>query len=430
MKLLVIGRGAREHSLIWKIHQSPDVSKIYSATGNAGIASMAECVPIRAENIRELANFAEKKGIDLTVVGGPEVSFTEGIVDEFAARGLPILGPTKEAAKIEGSKTFAKKMMREHGIPTAGFESFADHEEAFAYIEKVGPPLAIKADGMTGGKGFIIAKDMATAKVAVHVILKDRQFGTAGSRVIVEELLRGIDVSVLAFTDGETIVPVATALYYKNAYDGDQGPITGGMGAVSPAPVINDVMERRITDEILIPSLEAMKNEGLNYKGILQIETIITDEGPRVVEFHVRFGDPETQVMLPRLESDIVKLFKSMLDGTLKEEQVKLSAQKAVAVVLVSGGYPMRYGIDKHVSGLDSIENTDNRVLFHAGTRSLNGRVLSLGGRVINLVGLADTFNEAAGKAYEVIDAIEYEGKHFRKDIARKEIEREQGTRV
>ncbi len=426
MKLLVIGRGGREHSLIWKIHQSPDVSKIYSATGNAGISGLAECVPIRAENIHELADFAEKKGIDLTVVGGPEISFMEGIVDEFVSRGLPILGPTKEAAKIEGSKTFAKKMMRENGIPTSAFESFSDRDEAFAYIERVGHPLAIKADGMTGGKGFIIAKDAATAKVAVHVILKDRQFGQAGSRVIIEELLRGIDVSVLAFTDGDTIVPVATALYYKNAYDGDQGPITGGMGAVSPAPVIDQAMEKRIMDEVLVPSLAAMKSEGLNYKGILQIETIITKDGPKVVEFHVRFGDPETQVMLPRLESDIVKLFKAMMNGTLKEEQVKLSQRKAVAVVLVSGGYPMRYSVNEEVGGLGALKETDNRIILHAGTCQKSGKLVTMAGRVVNVVGLSDTFAGAAEEAYAVIDEITYNGKHYRKDIARKEIDREQ----
>lgn len=417
MKLLVIGRGAREHALIWKISQNPRVKKIYSATGNAGISELAEQVNIRAEEVKKLADFAEKKKIDITVVGGPEVAFTEGIVDEFKKRGLNILGPTREVARLEASKTFAKEFMKKYGIPTARFGSFCDEKEAFEYIERMGPPFAVKADGLTQDKGFIIARDKATAKVAVHVILKDQEFGEAGNRVIIEELLKGVETTVLAFTDGKTIVPMGTSHYYPSAYDGNLGPVTGGMGAVSPCPVVSDSMLKKIEEDILKPCIKAMQKEKLNYKGVFCVKLIITDDGPRVVDFHVRFGDPEVQVTLPRLKTDIVEIFEAIIKEKLDKIELKWDDRYALGVVLVSSGYPMKYSINKEITGYKKIKTDDSLLVFHAATAKKKRKLFTSGGRVFNIIGLGKDFSEAADRVYSMVDKIEYAGKYFRRDI-------------
>jgi len=415
MKILVIGRGGREHAIVWKLSQSPSVEKIYCATGNAGIEEHAELVNIKAEHIEELRAFALSHKIDITIAG-PEISYTEGIVDEFSKYGLKVLGPTKDDAIIEASKAFAKNFMARYKIPTAKFGAFSDIKEAHKYIDEIGAPFAIKADGFTGGKGFIIAKDNATAKVAVHVMMEDETFGSAGKSIIIEELLKGIEISVLAFTDGNVIVPMVSAQQFKKAYDGNLGPATGGMGALSPAPTLKEEVKHKIIYEILVPVAKGLQEEGRKYKGILYTDIIITKEGPKVVEFHVRFGDPETQVILPRLKSDLGEIFMAMAEERLKEVNIEWKDEKSAAIILTSGGYPMKYEIGKKIF-FKKKSKSSKVIIFHAGTRKHGNNLVTAGGRVLNVVALDKTLSKAVKKAYSVVENIEFEGMHYRKDI-------------
>ncbi len=420
MRILVIGRGGRESAIVWKLSKSSFVSKIFCATGNAGISKHAELVPIVAENIDELRKFAKKNKIDLTIVGGPEISLTKGIVDEFTKHGLNILGPSKAASELEASKIYARKFMKKYSIPTARFECFDDIDEAKEYIDSRNAPYAIKTDGITNGKGFIIAKDNATAKIAVHVMMEDRTFGNAGSKVIIEELLEGVDASILAFTDGKTIKQMVSAKQFVSAYDGNKGPNTGGLGAISPAPPVDDKVKEEIYDSIMEPVLNGLIEEGITFKGILYIHLVCTTKGPKVVDFNLRFGDPQAQVVLPRLDSDLGEIFKAIIEERLDEIDIKWNDNNVNCVSLVSAGYPMKYEIGKEITGIDKISESDKGLLFHSGTKEVNGKIVSAGGRVINIIGIGKSYEESRLNAYELCKNIKFDGMHFRRDIGPK----------
>lgn len=413
MKVLVVGSGGREHTLVWKISQSPKVEKIYCAPGNAGIGNMAELVNIKAEDIELLLAFALEKNIDLTVVG-PEVPLVDGIVDRFEEEGLKIFGPNKACAQLEGSKAFAKDFMIRHNIPTAKYKEYTDAQDAINDIGIYGFPMVIKADGLAAGKGVIIAQNEGEAHEALSMIMRDKKFGDAGSKVVIEEFLEGIEASMLCFVDGDTIVPMVSAQDYKKAFDGDEGPNTGGMGTYSPSVIYTEEIREKSHNEILKPFTQGLKSDGLNFKGIIFIGLMIKDGELKVLEFNTRFGDPETQVVLSRLETDIVEIFESIIEGRLKDQEVKWSDKKAVCVVLASNGYPEKYEKGKVITGLDNIEEA---VVFHAGTKSLDGKVVTNGGRVLGVVGVADTMEMARNIAYTGSSKIEFEGKQYRKDI-------------
>ncbi|MCK5682965.1 phosphoribosylamine--glycine ligase, partial [bacterium] len=388
--------------------------------GNAGISEYAELVPIVAENIEELRKFAKKNNIDLTIVGGPEISLTKGIVDEFNKHDLAIMGPSKTASKLEASKIYARKFMKKYNIPTAAFECFDDIDDAKDYIDSRQAPYAIKTDGITNGKGFIIAKDNATAKIAVHVMMKDRTFGSAGSKVIIEELLEGIDASILAFTDGKTIKQMVSAKQFISAYDGNKGPNTGGLGAISPAPPVDDKVKDQIYNDIMMPVLNGLKEEKINYKGVLYIHLVCTKSGPKVVDFNLRFGDPQAQVVLPRLDSDLGEIFKAIKEGTLEDVDIKWNSSSVNCVTLVSSGYPMKYEIGKEITGIKKMGESDKGLLFHAGTKQVNGKTVSSGGRVLNVIGIGENYEDSRINAYELCKDIHFDGMHFRRDIGPK----------
>jgi len=419
MKILVAGSGGREHTLVWKIAQSPLVEKIFCAPGNGGIQELAECVEIAATDISGLSDFAEREAIDLTVVG-PEAPLAEGIADEFLRRGLRIFGPSRAAAHTEASKVFAKEMMVKYGIPTARHAVFADAEEAVAHIRQREAPLVVKADGLAAGKGVIVCRTRGEAEQAVNRIMMEKEFGAAGDRVIVEDCLVGEEASLLAFTDGETVLPMDSAQDHKPVYDNDEGPNTGGMGAYSPAPVVTPEIYRRINDEILTPMIKGLTTEGIEYKGVLYAGLMITDEGPKVLEFNVRFGDPENQALMPRLENDLVEVMNAVIDGRLSEIELKWNPKAAVCVVMASGGYPGSYEKGKVIAGLDSLED-ESVVVFHAGTKRLdNGEIVTNGGRVVGVTGLGETIAEAFETTYAAVGKIHFEGAHYRNDIGAK----------
>lgn len=413
MKVLVIGSGGREHTLVWKISQSPRVEKIYCAPGNAGISNMAELVNIRAEDIELLLSFALEKEIDLTVVG-PETPLVEGIVDRFMEEGLKIFGPNKECAQLEGSKAFAKDFMVRHNIPTARYKEYTNMDEAISDIGIYGFPMVIKADGLAAGKGVIIAQNEKEALEALNMIMKDRKFGDAGIKVVIEEFIDGVEASILCFVDGETIVPMVSAQDYKKAFDGDRGPNTGGMGTYSPSVIYKDDIEEKAHNKVLKPFAQGIKADGLNYRGILFIGFMIKDGEPKVLEFNTRFGDPETQVVLSRLETDLVEIIEAILEGRLREQDIRWSNKKAVCVILASHGYPEKYEKGKAIEGLESIKES---IVFHGGTRLQDGRIVTNGGRVLGVVATADTINMAREIVYRDIDKIDFEGKQYRKDI-------------
>lgn len=413
MKVLVVGSGGREHTLVWKISQSPKVEKIYCAPGNAGIGNMAELVNIKAEDIELLLAFALEKGIDLTVVG-PEVPLVDGIVDRFQEEGLKVFGPNKACAQLEGSKAFAKEFMIRHNIPTAKYKEYTNAQEAINDIGIYGFPMVIKADGLAAGKGVIIAQNEIEALEALSMIMKDKKFGDAGSKVVIEEFLEGIEASILCFVDGDTIVPMVSAQDYKKAFDGDMGPNTGGMGTYSPSVIYTDDIKEKVHNEILNPFIEGLKSDGLDFKGIIFIGLMIKNGELKVLEFNTRFGDPETQVILSRLETDIVEIFESIIEGKLKEQEIKWLDKKAVCVVLASKGYPEKYEKGKVITGLDTIEEA---IVFHAGTKTVDGKVVTNGGRVLGVVGVADTMEMARNMAYKAVDKIKFHGKQYRKDI-------------
>ncbi len=417
MKVLVVGGGGREHALVWKIAQSPLVSKVYSAPGNAGIAEEAETVDIAAGDIVSLLGFAKDSGIDLTVVG-PEVPLVAGIVDKFQEEGLKIFGPKQHAANLEGSKAYSKMLMKSAGIPTARFKILSDLSAAKDYAEATGAPIVIKASGLAAGKGVYVCKSVEEAHKAIDAVMKERIFGTAGDSIIIEECLKGEEASILAFVDGHAIFTLESSQDHKRAFDGDQGPNTGGMGAYSPAPVISDRIMRQVERDILIPVTYASNRNGCPYRGILYAGLMITQEGPSVLEFNVRFGDPETQPILMRMKSDIVEPILAVIDGSLADVAIKWDDRPAVCVVMASGGYPGKYEKGKEITGIKEAEALGDVKVFHAGTALAGGRLVTNGGRVLGVTALGDTIAAAKQRAYEAVERIHFDGAHFRSDIA------------
>lgn len=421
MKVLIIGSGGREHALVWKISQSPKVSKVYCAPGNAGISQLVKCIDINADNIEKLADFAEKEKIDLTVVG-PELPLSRGIVNEFNRLGLKIFGPSREATKIESSKVFSKYLMKKYNIPTANYEVFQNSEEALDYIKQQTFPLVIKADGLAAGKGVFIVKKLDQARDALDVLMKKKTFGEAGRQIVIEEFLEGEEVSVLAFSDGKTVVPMVSSQDHKKIFDNDQGPNTGGMGAYSPVPFYPNEFKKTVLEEILKPAVKSLQSEGREYKGVLYAGLVLTKEGPKVLEFNARFGDPETQVVLPRLKTDLVDILNAVIEGSLHEINIEWKNNSAVCVVVASGGYPSKYQKGKPISGLERLEKMKDIIAFHAGTKFKDGKVVTSGGRVLGITAWGETISKAKEKAYEGVEKINFEDMYYRKDIAAKAI--------
>jgi phosphoribosylamine--glycine ligase len=424
MKVLVIGGGGREHALLWKIKQSPKVSQVYCAPGNAGISKLAQCVSIDADNIGKLVDFAKKEKIDLTIVG-PELPLSRGIVNEFNKEGFKIFGPSKEATEIESSKAFSKYLMKKYHIPTANYEVFQNIEAALDYIQQQTFPLVIKADGLAAGKGVFIVENLLEAKEALNALMDEKQFGEAGRQVIIEEFLEGEEVSVLAFCDGKTVIPMMPSQDHKKIFDNDLGPNTGGMGAYSPVPFYPDELEKRVLKEILKPSVKGLQNEGREYKGVLYAGLILTREGPKVLEFNARFGDPETQVLLPRLKTDLIDILNAVIEDKLHQINIEWEDNAAVCVVVASGGYPGAYQKGKIISGLEGLEKMKNIIAFHAGTKFQDEQVVTSGGRVLGITAWDETIFKAKEKAYRAVKEIYFEDMYYRKDIAAKAILKE-----
>jgi phosphoribosylamine--glycine ligase len=419
MKVLVIGAGGREHALVWKISQSPRVSKIYCAPGSAGIGDLAELVAIGPEQIEKLAGFAAREKIDLTVVG-PELPLTLGIVDLFESRGLKIFGPNKAAAQLEGSKTFAKEILRVNRIPTASFGTFTDAASAKAYLSLQKPPYVVKVDGLAAGKGVLICSNRQDAEAAIEEILVRQAFGQAGEKIVIEEFLDGEEASFMVLTDGDHILPLASSQDHKRAFDDDQGPNTGGMGAYSPAPVVTETIQELLLLEILRPLLAGLKKNGIRYRGVIYVGLMITKDGPKVLEFNARFGDPECQPTMMRLKGDLIPLLEATIDNTLDQVQAEWYEDPAVCVVLCAKGYPGAYDRGKEIRGLDRLKSWVNGFVFHAGTAKVNGRWVTAGGRVLGMTARGKNISEAVNEVYRAVDEISWEGMHYRKDIARR----------
>jgi phosphoribosylamine--glycine ligase len=427
MKILVIGSGGREHALVWKISQSPKAEKIFCAPGSAAIGELAECVSIHPEQIEKLASFAEQERIDLTVVG-PELPLTLGITDLFEARDLKIFGPNKAAAQLEGSKAFAKEILRENNIPTATFGTFTDQAAAKQHIEQNPGPYVIKADGLAAGKGVVISETVDHALEVIDQILVQKTFGAAGERVVIEEFLQGEEASFMVLTDGQHMIPLASSQDHKRIFDNDQGPNTGGMGAYSPAPVVTPVLQNRILDEILNPLLAALKKNRITYRGVIYVGLMITRSGPKVLEFNARFGDPECQPIMMRLKSDLVALLEATIDGKLDEVQAEWSDDPAVCVVLSARGYPGPYVKGEEIRGLDKLRHRENVFVFHAGTAKANGRWITSGGRVLGVTATGRDIEAAVKNAYSAVSEITWDGMHYRKDIARRALNQVSGS--
>ena len=423
MKVLVIGAGGREHALVWKIAQSRSVNKIFCAPGNAGIAGQAECVPIGAEDVSALLAYAEKEGIDLTVVG-PEAPLTLGIVDAFEKRGLRIFGPSRRAAEIEGSKVLSKEIMQKYGIPSAEFRAFKDYSAAVEYVREKDAPLVVKADGLAAGKGVILCGDAKEALAALDRIMVQKEFGAAGQRVVVEEFLQGEEASFLAFTDGESVLPLPTAQDHKAVYDDDKGPNTGGMGAYSPAPVVTEEINRAVMEDIMRPTIRALNAEGRKYRGVLYAGLMIRNGRPKVLEFNARLGDPETQPLLVRLRSDIVPVMEATLDGSIRKIRPEWDPRPAVCVVMASGGYPGPYAKGKVISGLEEAARVPGAFVFHAGTAFKDGKIITSGGRVLGVTAVGNGIRDAIEAAYLAAGRITWEGAHYRRDIGRRALNR------
>ncbi len=417
MKVLVVGGGGREHTICWKLKQSPKVTELYCAPGNGGIAKIAKCVPIKATEIEKIADFAEKEKIDLTVVA-PDDPLVMGLVDLLESRGLRAFGPRANAAIIEGSKVFSKELMKKYNIPTAGYEVFDDAGKAMEYIKtQKSYPAVIKAEGLALGKGVIIAKDEAEAAAGIKEIMEDKKFGDSGSRVVIEEFLTGPEISVLAFTDGKTMRPMVSAQDHKRAYDNDQGLNTGGMGTFSPSRIYTPEMEKECMENIFIPTMNAMNSEGRTFKGVLYFGLMSTKDGVKVIEYNCRFGDPETQVVLPRMEGDLLEIFEAIIDERLADVEIGWKDGGCVCVVAASGGYPEKYEKGKEITGLEDAEAMENVTVFHAGTKEENGKIYTDGGRVLGVTALAPSLDEAIKRAYEGVDKIHFDKMHFRHDI-------------
>ncbi len=423
MKVLVVGSGGREHALIWKMRQSSKVKQVFCAPGNAGIKKIAECIDISSNDIDGLLAFALENKIDLTVVG-PEDPLTMGVVDTFEAKGLRIFGPSKSAAELEGSKVYTKDFLKKYNIPSAAYKVFAKKGAAKKYIEKIGAPCVVKADGLAAGKGVILAHTKDEACKAVDLIMKEKAFGSAGERVVVEEFLVGEEASFIAFTDGKTILPLPSSQDHKAAYEGDRGPNTGGMGAYSPAPVMTDAMTMRVMNEVMLPTIRGMEEEGRPYKGMLYAGMMIDGDRINVLEFNCRFGDPECQPLLLGLKSDLVDIMEAAIDTRLDEIELDIDPRPTVCVVLASQGYPGKYTTGKPISGLVKAGNLKDVVVFHAGTKIENRRTVTAGGRVLGVTAIGKDIAAAIQQAYKAVDLIEWDGYYFRRDIGHRALKR------
>ncbi len=416
MKVLVVGSGGREHAIVWKLSQSPKVDKIYCAPGNGGIGTLAQIVPIGAMEFDKLADFAKSEGIDLTVIGMDD-PLVGGIVDRFESEGLRVFGPRANAAIIEGSKAFSKELMKKYGIPTAAYETFDSYDKALEYIKNGDFPVVLKADGLALGKGVLICNTLEEAEEGLKTLMIDKKFGDSGNTVVIEEFLTGQEMSVLSFCDGKTIVPMVSAQDHKRAYDGDKGLNTGGMGTFSPSRIYTPQLAEECMKKIYQPTVDALNAEGRTFKGIIFFGLMLTDKGMRVIEYNARFGDPETQVVLPRLKNDIVEIFEACIDGTLDKINVEWYDNGAACVVLASGGYPESYVKGYEITGLEEADKAENIIVFHAGTALKNGRFVTNGGRVLGVTGIGSDLNEAIKTAYEGVKLIDFKDKHYRKDI-------------
>lgn len=416
MKILVIGSGGREHAVVWKLKQSPKVEKIYCAPGNGGISEIAECVPIKVMEFDKLVEFAKDNAVDMTVVT-PDDPLAAGAVDAFEAAGLRAFGPNKAAAIIEGSKAFAKDLMKKYNIPTAKYEVFDSSADAIEYIKSMDKfPVVVKADGLALGKGVIIAEDLGAAEDAVHSIMDDKVFGAAGGKVVIEEFLTGPEISVLAFTDGKTIKPMVSAQDHKRAYDNDKGLNTGGMGTFSPSRIYTPEVADECMKNIFLPTVEAMNAEGRPFKGVLYFGLMKTADGVKVIEYNCRFGDPETQVVLPRLNTDLVDIFDAVIDERLSDVDISWKDDACVCVVMASGGYPQKYQTGYPIEGIKQAESL-GALVFHAGTKYEDGKFLTAGGRVLGVTAMGKTLDEAIENAYKYVELISFKDAHFRRDI-------------
>ena len=418
MKILIVGSGGREHALAWKIAQSPKVEKIYCAPGNAGIAEYAECVDITAMEFDKLAAFAKEKEIDLTVIGMDD-PLVGGIVDVFEAQGLRVFGPRKNAAILEGSKAFSKDLMKKYDIPTAAYENFDDPEKALAYLEHADFPIVLKADGLALGKGVLICNTLEEAKDGVKSIMLDKKFGSAGNQMVIEEFMTGREVSVLSFVDGKTIRIMTSAQDHKRALDGDQGLNTGGMGTFSPSPFYTEEVDAFCRKYIYQKTVDAMAAEGREFKGIIFFGLMLTSKGPKVLEYNARFGDPEAQVVLPRMKNDIIDVFEACVDGTLDQIELEFEDNAAVCVVLASDGYPVKYDKGLEIRGLENFKDKDGYYVFHAGTKFKDGKIVTNGGRVLGVVATGDDLKKARANAYEAVKLVDFDNKYCRSDIGK-----------
>ncbi|MEW6265405.1 MAG: phosphoribosylamine--glycine ligase [Thermodesulfobacteriota bacterium] len=423
MNILVVGSGGREHALVWKLARSPRIGKIYCAPGNAGIARQAECVPVPADDLDGLIALAKEKAVDLVVVG-PEAPLSLGLADRLAGAGIKVCGASARAARIEGSKAFAKDLMKKYGLPTADYAVFDDPASALAYVRRRSGPLVVKADGLAAGKGVLICRTAAEAEAALELIMGARAFGAAGDKVVIEEYLTGEEASFLVFTDGRTIKPLPSSQDHKAVYDGDRGPNTGGMGAYSPAPVVTPALEKEIMDRIMRPTVEALAAEGCPYRGVLYAGLMIGPDGPKLLEFNARFGDPECQPLLMRLRSDLVDILEAIVEGRLHEIEPEWDPRASICLVLASGGYPGSYEKGRVISGLDEAEAQDDVVVFHAGTTMKDGRLVTNGGRVLGVTALGRTVAEAIDRAYAAAGLISWPDLHYRRDIGRRALDR------
>lgn len=419
MKILVIGGGGREHTIVRKLKESPKVEKLYCAPGNGGIAKDAECVAISAMDLDGAVAFAKKNQIDLVFVA-PDDPLAAGMVDRLEAAGIPAFGPNALAAEVESSKVFSKDLMKKYSIPTAGYEVFDNPQDAVAYIEKNNRfPIVVKADGLALGKGVIIAADLQEAKDAVKKIMEDKAFGASGNQVVIEEFLTGPEVSVLAFTDGKCVKPMVSSKDHKRALDGDKGLNTGGMGTISPNPFYTDALAHTCMDTIFLPTIRALQQEGRPFKGCLYFGLMLTPDGPKVIEYNARFGDPEAQVVLPRLKTDLVDILLAVREERLEEQPIEWNDGAAACVVMASGGYPGSYPKGLEITGLDENGQVDGATVYHAGTKLENGKFYTSGGRVLGVTATGATLEEALQKAYAAVEKIHFDGAHYRRDIGK-----------
>ena len=425
MKVLVVGNGGREHALVWKIRQSPLVTEVYCAPGNAGMEGLADCVPIDTSNIVEVADFAQTIKADLTVVG-PELPMVLGIGDEFRRRGLTVMSPSREAAEIEGSKAFAREFMVRHKIPSPRYEVCGSLEEAEAFVAKApfGFPIVIKADGLAQGKGTVVAEDAAEAKKAIAHMMTDKKLGSAGLKLVMEEFLPGEEVSFLVLSDGSRVVPLVSVQDHKRALEDDKGPMTGGMGTVSPATNMSLDMHKQVMQEVVLPTISGLAAEGRRFQGVLFVGLMITDAGPRVLEFNARFGDPETQVIMARMRSDIVPILQQVAEGQLKDTKIEWAKEPAVCVVLTAKGYPDAIETGQEIRGLRSLDGESDVVVYHAATKKENGKVVTVGGRVLGVTALGANLDAAVTRAYEAVGRISFDGMQYRRDIGKRALAR------